>query len=245
MVEHDLIISRAIVELFSCEAIRGQLAFRGDTALHKLFFEFPLKYSEDIDLVQMSAGPIGPVFDAIQEILNPILGKPRRDRSAGRATLIYRMESEQMPPTRMRMKVEINTREHFTVLGLKQIPFIVESRWFRGQCVVNTYSLNELLGTKLRALFQRRKGRDLFDIWLGLQQPNADATAVVQCFERYMEDTGVTISCAEYSRNLDEKMAHPGFMADLDPLTRPDVNFDAHVACEIIKEQLVSRIGNG
>ena len=48
-VEQDLIISRALVALFSDPVLRGQLRFRGGTALNKLHFPAPLRYSEDID----------------------------------------------------------------------------------------------------------------------------------------------------------------------------------------------------
>ncbi len=50
-VEQDLIISRALVEIFSDEYLSHELAFRGGTALHKLFLQSPSRYSEDIDLV--------------------------------------------------------------------------------------------------------------------------------------------------------------------------------------------------
>ncbi|MFX8254406.1 nucleotidyl transferase AbiEii/AbiGii toxin family protein, partial [Acinetobacter baumannii] len=76
-------------------------------------------------------------------------------------------------PLPMRLKVEINTREHFTHHGLQRVPFAVNSRWFEGSCDINTYDLDELLGTKLRALYQRRKGRDLFDIATALSEENA------------------------------------------------------------------------
>ena len=37
MVEQDLIISKALVCIFSDEFLASQLAFRGGTALHKLY----------------------------------------------------------------------------------------------------------------------------------------------------------------------------------------------------------------
>ncbi|MGH2469017.1 MAG: nucleotidyl transferase AbiEii/AbiGii toxin family protein [Chloroflexota bacterium] len=43
----------------------------------------------------------------------------------------------------------------------------MKSPWFTGSADVPTFALEELLGTKLRALYQRRKGRDLFDLVLG------------------------------------------------------------------------------
>jgi predicted nucleotidyltransferase component of viral defense system len=59
---------------------------------------------------------------------------------------------------------------------LKKHKFSVENQWFSGDCEITTYYLEELLGTKLRALYQRRKGRDLFDLWKALttQKPDTE-----------------------------------------------------------------------
>ena len=151
-VEQDLIICRALIEIFNHPLLAEHLAFRGGTALFKLHLP-PARYSEDIDLVQVEAGPIGPVMDALQEKLNPWLGVPKRKQSEGRVTLTYRMESEEGLP--LKLKVEINSREHFTVLGFDRRQFSVESRWFSGSTTILTYRLDELLGTKVRALYQR------------------------------------------------------------------------------------------
>jgi predicted nucleotidyltransferase component of viral defense system len=67
-------------------------------------------------------------------------------------------------------RTEINTREHFTVYGIERVPFSVSSRWFEGVCEIPSYALDELLGTKLRALYQRRKGRDLEDFVRDLER---------------------------------------------------------------------------
>ena len=81
LVEQDLIISRGIVAIFSDPFLREQLRFRGGTALNKLHFAQPLRYSEDIDLVRTTAGPIGPVLDAVREVMEPWLGKAAFDQS--------------------------------------------------------------------------------------------------------------------------------------------------------------------
>jgi hypothetical protein len=60
-VEQDLIICRALVELFSQETLRQQLVFRGGTALYKLHLRPAVRYSEDIDLVQIEPGPNQPI----------------------------------------------------------------------------------------------------------------------------------------------------------------------------------------
>jgi len=104
-VEQDLVISRALVELFSRKAIAKALAFRGGTALYKLHLRPAARYSEDIDLVQTEPGGIGPALDAIHEALDGWLGKPQWKQSEGRVTLSYRFESEDVPPVRLKLKV--------------------------------------------------------------------------------------------------------------------------------------------
>ena len=88
--------------------------------------------------------------------------------------MLFRMESEIPPTIPLRLKIEINCFEHFNELGLVKIPFEMENSWFSGKCEITTYCLNELLGTKLRALYQRKKGRDLFDLYVALSEVSVD-----------------------------------------------------------------------
>lgn len=50
-VEQDLIISRSLIELFNDAYLSSHLAFRGGTALHKLYLNPQVRYSEGLDLV--------------------------------------------------------------------------------------------------------------------------------------------------------------------------------------------------
>jgi len=238
-VEQDLLISRAMVVLFSHEVIAENIALRGGTALHKLFLAPASRYSEDIDLVQTQAGAIGPVLDAIHEALDGFLGTPGRTRKQRSVLLAYRVDSEVPPVIPLRLKLEINTREHFSVLGFHQYPFTVDCRWFSGKCNIVTYRLNELLGTKLRALYQRRKGRDLFDLWLGLTAGKADPAAVVRSFLQYMTAMDLSISQDEFRRNLALKMKHKSFLGDTTGLLRPEVTYDVQEAFRIVETELL------
>ena len=138
--EQDLVISRALVEIYSKRELSAALAFRGGTALHKLHIHPPVRYSEDIDLVQVQAGAIGPTLTSLRGVLDSWLGEPQWKQNEGRVTLNYRFDSEDAPPLRLRLKVEINSREHFTVFGLKTIPFAVDSRWFKGSANAHSTS---------------------------------------------------------------------------------------------------------
>jgi len=62
-VEQDLIICRALVSIYQDAFLAEHLAFRGGTALHKLYLQPQPRYSEDIDLVQVQAEPIRETID--------------------------------------------------------------------------------------------------------------------------------------------------------------------------------------
>jgi predicted nucleotidyltransferase component of viral defense system len=243
-VEQDLVISKALVDIFTHPVLRKALAFRGGTALYKLHVTPPARYSEDIDLVQVKAEPAGPIMDVLREVLNPWLGEPRYKQSQGRVTFTYRFASENNPPLPLRLKVEINTREHFAVNGFVDAPYSVSSRWLDGSCRIQTYGLNELLATKLRALYQRSKGRDLFDLAVALDNPASDPVAIVEIFAAYMERGGHGVTRTQFEANLHAKRKNPNFAADISPLLSPDYEWNFEKTVEKVLVNLVARLAN-
>jgi predicted nucleotidyltransferase component of viral defense system len=223
-VEQDLIISRALVAIFSDPFLHGELRFRGGTALNKLHFPAPLRYSEDIDLVRTTAGPISPLLDHLHDVLDPWLGKPRFDQSPVAPKLKYTVEAEDRDsPSPIRLKIEINTREREAYDPPIEIPFGVENPWFAGEVAIPTFSREEMLATKLRALLQRNKGRDLFDLDHALTVFEGLNTArIVECFRLYLEKAEVTISRAEAQQRMFQKLANPTFFTDMRPLLSTD-----------------------
>lgn len=136
-----------------------------------------------------------------------------------------------------------NTREHFSVLGLRRRRYQVDSPWHAGAADLLTYEPEELLGTKLRALYQRKKGRDLFDLSEALAHLiGLDADKIVTCFTRYMEHDGRRVSQAQFERNLIEKMEDDAFLGDVPPLLAIGVSFDPVRAHRRVQDALVSRL---
>ena len=239
-VEQDLVISRALVGIFSEPVLSGALAFRGGTALYKLYLTPPARYSEDIDLVRMEPGPAGPMMDGLRSALDPWLGEARWKQSRSRVTLVYRFLSEDVPAMRLRLKVEIDTREHFAVRSYEKRPFSVASRWYSGQADITTFELDELLATKMRALYQRRKGRDLFDLAMGLADERSDAGRIVAAFGEYMSREGNPVSRAMFERNLAGKTGDAQFNADMSALLRPGFEWQPTEAARMVSERLMS-----
>ena len=227
-VEQDLIICRALCDLFNTPELKGKVAFRGGTALHKLLFAQPLRYSEDIDLVQTQAEPIGSTVDAIREALS-WLGNCKREQAGHSIHLVFRYAPEADASTQLKLKVEINTREHVCLLGLKSYPFAVDSRWHQGAAEIVSFQPEELFGTKLRALLQRRKNRDLFDLYEGLKELNLDRGKVLTCFKHYLELEGTPIHRAAAEERMLRKLER-SLTEDIEPLLPAGVHFDEQEA---------------
>lgn len=221
-VEQDLIICRALVELFVDPALAQQLRFRGGTALHKLHLPKPLRYSEDIDLVRTAAGPIGPVLDRIRKRLEPWLGRGAFEQSETVPKLRFRAPAEDDSGI-IRLKVEINTREIRALDPPQTIRYEVENPWYAGAADIATFSREELLATKLRALLQRDKGRDLLDLFHALEAfPDLNTQRLVEYFGLYLEAGGTPISRAQAEQRMFAKLAAPRFLTDIRPLLAPD-----------------------
>lgn len=237
-VEQDLVICRALVNIFRHPLLRDTLAFRGGTALYKLYLLPAARYSEDIDLVQLKAGLAGDMMSALREVLDPWLGKPQWKQTEGRITFNYRFHSEDPTPIPLRLKVEVNTREHFTTHGPQTAAFAVKSRWFSGDCDITTYDLDELLGTKLRALYQRRKGRDLFDMATALSQGGVDPQRIVAAFSCYMNEGGHHVTRAVFEENLSAKLEDSRFQSDIPPLLAEGRDWNIVDAAALVMQTL-------
>ena len=239
-VEQDLVISRTLVALFSDDFLQENLAFRGGTALHKLYLNPAPRYSEDIDLVQIKPGPIKPIMKRIDEVIDFFEEDRRTDIRGHGAKALYRFNSE-YENIRLRLKLEINCKEHFNVLPWVEFPFEVKSEWFSGSTYIKTYNINELLGTKLRALYQRSKGRDLFDLDYSRLHLELDYELILKCFDEYMAfSVGKPPSKKEFLINIEEKETDPNFSGDMEGLLRTGIDYDQEAAFEWVKTTLLS-----
>jgi predicted nucleotidyltransferase component of viral defense system len=243
-VEQDLVISRALCELYSEPKIRETLAFRGGTSLQKIFFDSPARYSEDIDLVQIPKEKMGDVAGIVRAKLEPWLGKPQVDTKPGRFTMRFRFDSTEQPVQKMKLKVEINIAEHFSVFGHEEKNFSMASDYFSGDCKITTFTIEEIMGTKLRALYQRKKGRDLFDFACVFKAfPKLSDEKLVQCFLAYMKYGGHSVTRTDFEKAIHEKRSDPAFTSDISPLLPEGTDdFDYNKAFDEVGQRLVALV---
>lgn len=242
-VEQDLIICRALCSIYQDEFLAAHLAFRGGTALGKLYLKPQPRYSEDIDLVQVRAEPIRETIDHLRDAL-AWMGEPAVKQKKHNNTLVFKMQPTDVGAGEIHLKVEINCKEHFSVLPMVRVPFAMKNSWYNGQCEVLTYELAELTGTKLRAVYQRRKGRDLFDLWKILTMvPDLDREKVMASYERYLGFTATHMpTYKEFVMNLEEKLQDEEFLADTDMILGPGVKYVAAEAWRKVHDELVARL---
>ncbi len=240
MVEQDLVISRALICLYNDPTIKNSLIFRGGTALNKLFIKPPARYSEDIDLVQTRLEPIGNTIDTIRELFKPWLGEPKRKITERGAKLYYKYIA--INGLSAKLKIEINTTEHFQVLPLKLIPFSIDNEWYKGDCEIVTYELEELMATKLRALYQRRKGRDLFDLWHICKLGLVDIKQVVEIFKKYCAKDSIDISTELFRKNMLIKKLNKDFQVDMNVLFSHQTSWNFDEAFEFVLDVIISQL---
>ena len=237
-VEQDLLLSRLIVEIANDGYLGRELVFRGGTCLHKLRISPPMRYSEDLDYVRRSDGGIGDLIGALRHIgerlemkVNYEITKHPKVRFAapfesGRGT--------------MRVKIEMNTFERSPAQSPEYVPFAMASAWFTGAASVQTFITAELLATKIRALYQRSKGRDLFDLWLGLTQLGLTGDDLINSFGPYRPD-GLTSDLA--IANLTAKLDRPEFRNDLDLLTtQTPSDYDIDDAADLVIDAVLQHL---
>lgn len=242
LVEQDLLISRALAEIFSDPFLRQEVAFRGGTALHKLYLNPQPRYSEDIDLVQINPGPIRPIMDHLREALD-FLGEPKTKSTPMSNKLLYRVNSEDPAVPTIRIKIEINCREHFHILPRNRFPFSVENSWYSRNCEITTYQLDELLGTKMRALYQRSKGRDLFDLSRALTHSHIDSGAILNSFVHYIYFSAKYIPTQkEFELNMEDKLQDDDFLVDTQPILLPGIDFCPVQAYREVHDSLIAHI---
>lgn len=255
-IEQDLRLSRGVAAIFTDEVLRTHLAMRGGTVLHKAHLAPAARYSDDIDLVLTKPMDAATLEKNLLRVLTPILGVPAPSifqdawlalRNASKRSKILSIKFKFIPIGLSRyetIKVDINLNEHQALYPLVHVNLLSldeEGELVTAQAI--SYDINEMLGTKTRALMQRQQGRDLFDLWYALSQSQAgvtpytvDGKRAMEAFEWYLANEGTGMGREEAGQLLDQRLRNPAFRQDMDTLLRPGLpKFDVDVAAAIVR----------
>ncbi|GGC99443.1 nucleotidyl transferase AbiEii/AbiGii toxin family protein [Undibacterium terreum] len=254
-VEQDLLLCRAMVAIFNDDFLSQQVAMRGGTVLHKVHLAPASRYSEDIDLVVVGDRPEEHIRAAIKRVLKDVLGTHqtwgweslklavRNIAQPSRILrVIYQVPSVIDPGRTLKIEVEANVSERTPFMPVKRFPFSIQFQGAELSTEIPSFDIHEMLGTKMRALFQRKKGRDLFDLYWALAQNTTEpvnGVDVIKCFQHYMNEEKTTVPRQEFLEHLDIRLKDSGFCSDMTALLRAGLEYDVQLAGTYIRDNLI------
>lgn len=216
-VAQDLLLSLLAIRVARHPTLSDALLWRGGTALHKLHLDRARRYSEDLDYVLISRTSHTAVADALKAIVARL--DMQCDRDEVSSTRIKLWASVDVPAAggAVRIKFEVNCADADPCLDLLHLPYEVQTRVWDEETEILTYQTPELIGTKFRALAQRRKGRDLWDLWFARRQLPIDDEILASAADHYLAHEGITPT--ELRQRVAAHRRDPDFGQDVEPLT--------------------------
>lgn len=224
-VEQDLVLHVLAIEIANHELVADHLIWRGGTCLHKLHLGRARRYSEDLDYVLISGVDHGDVKFALSEVAEHVGLEVDHYDVTDENVKVWASAEATAGTERVSVMFEVNCNDIAPLLDLRRIPLGVDNRWWSNRAEVLTFDPCELGGTKFRALAQRRKGRDLSDLWmarreLGLEDPVLAAAAVHYLHHEDIDPGEFRVRLADHGQD-------PDFVRDLDVLAaEPYEGFD-------------------
>lgn len=236
-VEQDLLLSRLICEIANHPYLGQELVFRGGTCFHKLHIHPARRYSEDLDYVRSTAGGIKELTTALTG-LGEEMGFTVKTKVGANPKVYLVGDSDE--GVRIRVKVEVNTRERSPVDPVQLVPYEVASPWWSGRAEVRTFTTRELVATKIRALYERKKSRDVFDMWLALTELGLTGEDLLAVFRPYRP---ASLTAKTAIANLVDKLGDDEFRHDLDPfVVEPPPDYDLDAAAELVIAEVLAKL---
>lgn len=216
-VAQDLILSILAIRVAVHPHLATRLAWRGGTCLHKLHLDRPRRYSEDLDYVLVGDVPHGSIRDGLREIVTDLGMRCEREEVSPTRVNMWGTIHVPSADASVRVKFEVNCADIDPVFDLVRLRHGVNTRVWKEEAEILTFQSPELLGTKFRALAQRRKGRDLSDLWLARRELRIVDGDLAVAADHYLQDA--TVSPAQLRERLAGHGRDPEFGSDLEALT--------------------------
>jgi predicted nucleotidyltransferase component of viral defense system len=217
VIEKDYILGWLLAGIANHRALADAWVFKGGTCLRKCYYE-TYRFSEDLDFTVMKGGPddpeeLGAIFTDIAtwvreesgiELIVDDRSFRRRKNKRGNPTTEGRIgyRGPNASPSIPKVKLDITTDEILTSRPvLRPIGHPYSDRLSTSR--VLSYSINELFGEKLRALAERCRPRDLYDVVHMHRHPDliGSARLVRGVLKRKCEFVGIEVPTADTIRS--------------------------------------------
>ena len=213
-VEQDLVLARLIAEVAQHEALGEVLALKGGTCLHKVWMTAPWRYSEDLDYTIRGDVSLDEVKAAIQEMGADVgfTGFAARMGRGQQRVFHTRLRGTYGDGSAMAVKLDVQLATGESASTFTTRRFSVDSAWFHASVDVLSHTPEEMLASKVAALYGRRRHRDLFDLWAGIKSRLATEQSIAGCFSQYRPSKWTALLSAN---NLKAKLADVEYVDQL------------------------------
>jgi predicted nucleotidyltransferase component of viral defense system len=176
VVEKDYVLGWLLWGIGSEPALRDHWIFKGGTCLKKCFIE-TYRFSEDLDFTVLPGGPMEPddLLPVLAEMLDrveqetgigltsrPAVARMRPDGRSAEGRLYY--QGPRGTPSEARVKLDLTLDEVVVEDTVRREIAHAYEDALPGDSGVRCYAFVEVFAEKLRALGQRTRPRDLYDV---------------------------------------------------------------------------------
>ena len=174
LIEKDYILGWIIYGI-SKTSKKDQIAFKGGTALSKIYFPLNWRISEDLDFTITGSATTKELSESmINEIPENVIEQSNGIR------VEYRDHHINNDFLRLRFAVEGPITRH-----------TARAHYDYPDFNINTYTLENILAEKIRSMIERDKIRDYYDTWRLLQIEPIDHNLTASLFQKKCEGKGI------------------------------------------------------
>ena len=168
-IEKDLVISIVLAIISDSPAFSwcsDKLIFRGGTCIKKVFYPDETRFSEDIDLMGLNIEEAGLFMRSVNKLVGMNLGVTSFDSTEVQYSNERGLDFMLYYTSVLQQKdhISFNLSTAYPMERIQKRAVIVEP-YLQINPSILTLGIKEILAEKTRALLQRRKPRDLFDVW--------------------------------------------------------------------------------
>lgn len=235
--ELDYRLDKTLEALYRDDFLSKRLCLKGGTAINKLYLGETSRLSVDLDFNHL--GSKEEVLKERREVRERIVELLKKQDDSYDIHSERRYEQTRIKaryktvagPVRS-FKIEISHVERFPIISPVKRHIITPE----GSAGVITYTLEELTSTKLRALFERFKGRDIYDLYF-ISQLKLNPTITRKMFLYYFYRAHKVFNPKIHYKNLIKRYESGNYIDDVMAFVKPTVKFDLTTAAMTVISQ--------
>ena len=239
-VAQDLVLARLVAEVANDPLLSQAVTLKGGTCLHKIWLDVPWRYSEDLDYQLTGPIDLRELF-AVYRVIGERVGFSGAARKINSQFVHVLMTGSDHAGYPLRVKMDIQRAPRQLPGGTERPDFHVDSPWFQGGGPVPAFPPEEIIASKVIAVYQRKRPRDLFDMWAAIRSGLIETTDVATAYGTYRPLDPEHWTARQAARSLIERVTDHEYIADLTELARyAPVEYDLadniSVAVELIDQ---------